>query len=119
MLEPLGRFGSPEQLRKAGTRQHAEILEPRRMLKGQLEALLEAHPLARIPASMPGVGVRIAATMLVTVGDRATFPDADHLASYAGLSPAAKSSGSSIKGERAPRHGNRQLNGHQRGTAAA
>ena len=156
VLELLGRFGSPEQLRKAGTRQIAKVLAPkaprmaerlaseitealaeqtvvvpgtnastiivpslarqlaeilgqRRMLKGQLEALLEAHPLSRILTSMPGIGVRIAATLLVTVGDGATFPDADHLASYAGLSPATKSSGSSIKGEHAPRRGNRQL----------
>ena len=90
-------------------RQLAEVLEQRRMLKGQLEALLEAHPLSRLLTSMPGIGVRTAAAILVTVGDGSTFPDADHLASYAGLSPATKSSGSSIKGEHAPRRGNRQL----------
>lgn len=90
-------------------RQLAEILTQRDALEGRLAALLEAHPLHRILTSMPGIGVRIAATLLVTIGDGRTFPDADHLASYAGLSPATKSSGSSIKGEHAPRRGNRQL----------
>ena len=90
-------------------RQLSEILSQRDALEGRLAALLEAHPLHRLLISMPGVGVRIAATLLVTIGDGRTFPDADHLASYAGLSPATKSSGSSIKGEHAPRRGNRQL----------
>jgi transposase len=90
-------------------RQLSEILTQRDALEGRLAALLEAHPLHRLLTSIPGVGVRIAATLLVTIGDGRTFPDADHLASYAGLSPATKSSGSSIKGEHAPRRGNRQL----------
>jgi transposase len=156
VLELLSRYGSPQQLRQAGTeqitavlkpkaprmaarlavdiatalaeqtvvvpgtnaaevivpslaRQLAEILIQRDALEGRLAALLEAHPLHRLLTSMPGVGVRIAATLLVTIGDGSTFPDADHLASYAGLSPATKASGSSIKGEHAPRRGNRQL----------
>ncbi|GHC00772.1 hypothetical protein GCM10010397_85280 [Streptomyces spinoverrucosus] len=47
--------------------------------------------------------------MLVTVGDGTSFPTATHLASYAGLAPTTKSSGTSIHGEHAPRGGNRQL----------
>ena len=47
--------------------------------------------------------------MLVAVGDGSTFPTSDHLASYAGLTPVTRSSGSSIRGEHAPRRGNRQL----------
>lgn len=47
--------------------------------------------------------------MLVTVGDGTSFPTAAHLASYAGLAPTTKSSGTSIHGEHAPRGGNRQL----------
>jgi transposase len=58
---------------------------------------------------MPGVAVRTAATLLVTVGDGTSFPTAAHLASYAGLAPTTKSSGTSIHGEHAPRGGNRQL----------
>jgi hypothetical protein len=51
----------------------------------------------------------LAAVLLVTVGDGTSFPTAAHLASYAGLAPATKSSGTSIHGEHAPRGGNRQL----------
>lgn len=43
------------------------------------------------------------------VGDGTDFPTAAHLASYAGLAPTTKSSGTSIHGEHAPRGGNRQL----------
>ncbi|SCD92427.1 Transposase IS116/IS110/IS902 family protein, partial [Streptomyces sp. IgraMP-1] len=71
--------------------------------------LLEAHPLSPVLTSMPGVGVRTAAVLLVTVGDGTSFPTAAHLASYAGLAPTTKSSGTSIHGEHAPRGGNRQL----------
>ncbi|MFF3305483.1 transposase, partial [Streptomyces sp. NPDC002908] len=49
--------------------------------------------------SMPGVGVRTAAVLLTTVGDGTSFPTAAHLASYAGLAPTTKSSGTSIHDE--------------------
>ena len=68
-----------------------------------------AHPLHQVLTSMPGVGVRTAAVLLVTVGDGSSFPSAAHLASYAGLAPTTKSSGTSIHGEHAPRGGNRVL----------
>jgi transposase len=90
-------------------RQLAEILAQRRTLEGQLNVLLEAHPLSGLLTSMPGIGVRTAATILTTIGDGRAFPTADHLASYAGLAPVTRSSGSSIRGEHAPRRGNRQL----------
>src|SRR5699024_7065271 len=65
--------------------------------------------LSQVLISMPGVGVRTAAVLLVTIGDGTAFPSAAHLASYAGLAPATRSSGTSISGEHAPRAGNRQL----------
>jgi transposase len=58
---------------------------------------------------MPGVAVRTAAVLLVTVGDGTGFPTAAQLASYAGLAPTTRLSGTSIHGEHAPRGGNRQL----------
>ena len=87
----------------------AAVHEQRRALEAQINALLEAHPLSPVLTSMPGVGVRTAAVLLVTVGDGTGFPTAAHLASYAGLAPTTKSSGTSIHGEHAPRGGNRQL----------
>ena len=87
----------------------AAVHDQRRVLEAQIEALLEAHPLSPVLTSMPGIGVRTAAVLLVTVGDGSSFPSAAHLASYAGLAPATRQSGSSIHGEHAPRGGNRQL----------
>jgi transposase len=87
----------------------AAVHEQRRALEARIEALLEAHPLSQVLTSMPGIGVRTAAVLLTTVGDGSSFPSAAHLASYAGLAPATKQSGTSIHGEHAPRGGNRQL----------
>jgi hypothetical protein len=58
---------------------------------------------------MPGVGVRTAAVLLITFGDGTGFPSGGHLASYAGLAPTTRSSGTSIHGEHARRGGSWQL----------
>lgn len=58
---------------------------------------------------MPGVGVRTAITVLIHVGDTSSFRTAGHLAAYAGLAPVTRRSGSSIRGEHAPRRGNKAL----------
>ncbi|MEU1057020.1 IS110 family transposase [Streptomyces sp. NPDC005876] len=94
----------PSLARSLGT-----VHEQRRATETQISALLDAHPLSKVLTSMPGIAVRTAATLLVTVGDGTSFPTAAHLASYAGLAPTTKSSGTSIHGEHAPRGGNRQL----------
>ncbi|WP_157840638.1 transposase, partial [Streptomyces leeuwenhoekii] len=70
---------------------------------------LHRMSLSPVLTSMPGIGVRTAAILLTTVGDGSTFPTAAHLASYAGLAPATRQSGTSLHGEHAPRGGNRQL----------
>jgi transposase len=85
------------------------VHEQRRAAEAQITALLEDQPLSKVLTSLPGVGVRTAAALLVTVGDGTSFPTAAHLASYAGLARTTKSSGTSIHGEHAPRGGNRQL----------
>jgi hypothetical protein len=71
----------------------ADVLDQRRLLAGRIEELLEAHPLSRVLTSMPGVGVRAGARILIEVGDGSTFPTAGHLAAYAGLAPATRSIG--------------------------
>ena len=43
------------------------------------------------------------------VGDIANFKSAAHLAAYAGIAPATGQSGTSIKGERPSRRGNKRL----------
>lgn len=87
------------------------VLDQRDTLRGELQELLAAHPLAEIITSMPGVGPRTAIELLRTVGDGSAFPSAAHIASYAGLAPATRQSGRSIKGEHQPRRGNRALKG--------
>jgi transposase len=86
-----------------------DVHRERDQLAADLEARLEAHPLAGVLTSMPGVGVRTALKILTIVGDGAAFPTAAHLASYAGLSPVTRRSGSSIKGETRSRSGNHAL----------
>ena len=78
-------------------------------LAARIEELLEAHPLSQVLTSMPGIGVRTAARILIDVGDGTAFPTAGHLAAYAGLAPVTRASGSSIRGEHPARRGNRQL----------
>ena len=88
-----------------------EVLAQREALTAQLEELLATHPLAELLTSMPGVGPRTAIEWLRTVGDGSTFASAAHVASYAGLAPATRQSGRSIKGEQQARRGNRSLRG--------
>jgi transposase len=71
--------------------------------------MLDAHPLSPVLISMPGVGVRTAARILLEVGDVAAFPTSGHLAAYAGLAPVTRRSGTSIRGEHPPKGGNKQL----------
>lgn len=85
------------------------VLDQRKLLATRIEELLEAHPLSQVLTSMPGIGVRPAARILIDVGDGSGFPSAAHLAAYGGLAPATRSSGSSIRGEQPSRQGNKQL----------
>ena len=87
----------------------SSVLDQRKLLAARIEELLEAHPLSQVLTSMPGIGVRTAARILIDVGDASSFPTAGHLAAYAGLAPVTRSSGSSIRGEHPSRRGNKQL----------
>jgi len=74
----------------------------------QVEELVASHPLFEVLNSMPGMGFRTIARVLVETAGR-DFASAGHLAAYAGLAPVTRRSGTSIRGERASRHGNRRL----------
>ncbi|MDG4827695.1 IS110 family transposase [Solwaraspora sp. WMMD1047] len=86
-----------------------ELLEQRKQVAEQVEGMLDAHPLSSVLTSMPGIGVRTAARILLEVGDGAAFPTSGHLAAYAGLAPVTRHSGTSIRGEHPPKGGNKQL----------
>lgn len=86
-----------------------QVLDQRAELAIQVEKVVDAHPLAEVLTSMPGVGVRTAARILLDVGDASQFPTAGHLAAYAGFAPVTRRSGTSIRGEFPARSGNKHL----------
>ncbi|MFE4667716.1 IS110 family transposase [Streptomyces sp. NPDC056716] len=86
-----------------------KVLDQRKLLAARIGELLEDHSLSKVVTSMPGIGIRTGARILIDVGDGSSFPSAAHLAAYAGLAPATRSSGSSIRGEQPSRRGNKQL----------
>jgi transposase len=88
--------------------QLAALRRQREEIAKEVERLVLAHPLHPVLTSMPGVGVRTAARLLIDVVTRA-FASAGHLAAYAGLAPVTRRSGSSIRGEHPSRRGNKQL----------
>ena len=77
-------------------------------ITSQVEALVEAHPLCEVLTSMPGIGVRTCARILTEVTGK-HFASAAHLASYAGIAPVTRRSGTSIRGEHPSRRGNKKL----------
>lgn len=78
-------------------------------LAAEVERLLDDFPLRDVLTSMPGVGIKTAATILLAIGDGTAFPTAGHLAAYAGIAPVTRRSGKSIRGEHPSRSGNKQL----------
>jgi transposase len=86
-----------------------DVQTERAALAADLAARLEAHPLAGVLTSMPGVGFRTTLKILTIVGDGSAFPTAGHLAAYAGLAPVTRRSGTSIKGETRSHRGNHAL----------
>ena len=85
------------------------LLAQRAEAAKQVEEALDAHPLSQLLMSMPGVGIRTAARLLLDIGDGSAFATAGHLAAYAGLAPVTRRSGSSIRGEHPSRGANKHL----------
>ena len=79
-----------------------DVLRQRDQLATEVDGMLDAHPLAEVLTSMPGIGVRTAARILLEVGDGSTFPTAGHLAAYAGLAPVTRRAGAVPAGSRTP-----------------
>ncbi len=86
-----------------------EVLQQRKSIAEDVESMLEGHPLSQVLMSMPGVGIRTAARILLEVRDGSAFASAAHLAAYADIAPVTHRSGSSIRGEHPARSGNRKL----------
>ncbi|WP_075725678.1 IS110 family transposase [Corynebacterium aquilae] len=78
-------------------------------LQEEAEALAATMPEYQILLSMPGVGPKTAQTIIMCVGDLRDFHTPAELASYAGICPVTRQSGTSIKGEHVNRSGNKRL----------
>lgn len=77
-------------------------------MASHLEAMLQAHLLYAVLTSRPGVAVRTAAVFIVETSGK-SFTNAMAMASYAGLAPTTRRSGTSIKSERVSHSGNKRL----------
>lgn len=88
--------------------QLATLRSQRENVAVKVEELVRDHPLHVVLMSMPGVGTRTAARILTEVVPK-DFDSAAHLASYAGLAPVTRRSGTSIRGEHPSRAGNKVL----------
>lgn len=84
-------------------------LERRKRLATDLEELFNAHPFGRILGTLPGIGPRTGSRILAEIGDGTRFASGSRLASYAGLAPVTRQSGSSLRGEGRSRRGNHRL----------
>ncbi len=90
----------PEQTRWA-TRQMLAQLDALEAQVGEfekrLEELVEVTPEMQRLKTLPGVGVILAATIALEIGDIARFLSAERLASYAGTTPRVHASGDRVR----------------------
>ena len=68
-----------------------------KQLEQRLEELVEVTEAMQWLLSMPGVGVILAATIALEIGEVERFPSAMHLASYAGTTPRVHASGGKVR----------------------
>ena len=81
----------------------------RKALAEEIEEVFLAHPFGKILISLSGIGPRTGARILAEIGDGSRFANGSKLASYAGLAPVTRQSGTSLKGESKSRRGNHRL----------
>ena len=89
-------------------RQLVHLHAQRADVADQVEGIMVNHPLYLVLTSMPGVGFRTSAVIIAELSGK-TFTNATALASYAGLAPTTRQSGTSIKSERVSHSGNKRL----------
>lgn len=86
----------PEQARWVSERMLAQVdglSEQIGQFEKRLEGLIEVTPAMQLMQSLPGVGVILAATVALEVGEITRFASAEHLAAYAGTTPRVHASG--------------------------
>ena len=78
-------------------------------LAREIEEVFLAHPFGELLVTLSGIGPRTGARILAEIGDGTRFANGSKLASYAGLAPVTRQSGTSLKGESKSRRGNHRL----------
>ncbi len=77
-------------------------------LDSAIASLLEDEPTYACLLTVPGIGPRTASELVISIDIR-DFPDHDHLASYCGIAPKDRRSGTSIASVSASKGGNKRL----------
>ena len=85
------------------------VLDRRKALAAEIEAAFLSHPLGPVLNSLHGIGPRTGARILAEIGDASRFASGAKLASYAGLAPVNRQSGSSLDAASKSRRGNHRL----------
>lgn len=85
------------------------VFARRDALEKEIEEAFLAHPFGEILLSLPGIGPRTGARILAEIGDGSSFANGGKLASYAGIAPVSRQSGTSLNGEGRSRRGNHRL----------
>lgn len=85
-----------------------EASEEASRIDGAIAGMLAGNLTYECLLTVPGIGPRTASELVIGV-DIAAFPDHDHLASYCGVAPRNRRSGTSIASVSASRQGNKRL----------
>lgn len=73
------------------------VIEQVRQLEENLEKLVEVTESMQWLLTMPGIGVILAATIALEIGEVSRFPSGEQLASYAGTTPRVHASGGKVR----------------------
>jgi len=104
--------GLPAETRWATEQMLAQLdtlSEQIQQFEKRLEELVEVTPEMQRLRSLPGVGVILAATIVLEIGDIGRFLSAERLASYAGTTPRVHASGDRLRYGRTRPDANRYL----------
>ena len=85
-----------------------EAKEEAERLDAEIAALLAGDGTYECLMTVPGIGPRTASELVIAIRIE-DFPDHDHLASYCGVAPRNRQSGTSISSVSASRQGNKRL----------
>lgn len=109
MPAPIGMCEAVERLVVGGlARKVRDLGTEIARLAAEIDACLSGDATYVALLTVPGVGPKVAAALTANVNID-SFPDSDHLASYVGLAPRTRQSGTSLRSVRASRGGNKML----------